>query len=68
MNNLEHPFLQPPSSKIHKDSENQPWSKGNEIYRSGIWGWDQRTWRERTTSRRVPIRVWTGDVETSSRS
>ena len=36
MNNLEHPFLQPPSSKIHKDSENQPWSKGNEIYRSGI--------------------------------
>ena len=32
----EHPLLHTPTSKIHKDSENQLWSRGNEIYRSGI--------------------------------
>ena len=68
MNNLDHPLLHSPTSKIHKDSENQLWSRGNEIYRLGISGRDQRTRREGTTSRRVPIRVLTRDAETHLRS
>ena len=62
----EHPLLHPPTLTIHKDSENQLWSRGNEIYRSGIWGWDQRTWREGRSTHRVSIWVWTWDVETCS--
>ncbi len=32
----EHPLLHPPTSTIDKDSENQLWSRGNEIHHSGI--------------------------------
>ena len=32
MNNLEHPLLHSPTSKIHQDTQTQLWSRGNEIY------------------------------------
>ena len=33
-----HPLLHPPTSKIHQDTQTQLWSRGNEIYHSGIKG------------------------------
>ena len=64
----EHPLLHSPTSKIHQNPETSLWSRGNEIQHSGVWGRDQRTWREGRSSNRIPIRVWTRDVETRSRS
>ena len=65
---IEHPLLHHPEHTIPEDSETSLWIGSNEIYHSGIWGWDQRTWREGRSSHRIPIRVWTRDVETRSRS
>ena len=62
----EHPLLHPSTQKIHKDPQTSLWSRGNEIHHSGIWGWNQRTRREGGSTHRIPIRVWTGDVETRS--
>ena len=62
----EHPLLQPPTSKIHKDYQTSLCSRGNEIHHSGIWGLDQWTRREGRSTHRIPIRVWTRDVETRS--
>ena len=61
-----HPLLHSPTSKIHQDPETQLWSRGYEIHHSGIWGLDQRTWRKGRSSNRIPIRVWTRNVETRS--
>ena len=36
INTNEHPLLYPPTPKIHKDPETQLWSRGYEIYHSGI--------------------------------
>jgi len=57
MNNLEHPLLHSPTSKIHQDTQTPLWSRGNEIYHLGILRRDQRTWREGMSSHRIPIRV-----------
>jgi len=57
MNNLEHPLLHSPTSKIHQDTQTPQWSRGNEIYHLGILRRDQRTWREGMSSHRTPIRV-----------
>ena len=62
----EHTLPQPPISKIHKDYQTSLCSRGKEIHHSGIWGLDQWTWREGRSTHRIPIRVWTRDVETRS--
>ena len=64
----EHPLLHPPTSKIHKDPQTSLWSRGNEIYHSGIWRRDQWTRREGRSTHRVSIRVWTVNAETRTRS
>ena len=64
----EHPLLQPPTSKIHKDNQTSLCSRGKEIHHSGIWGLDQWTRREGRSTHRIPIRVWTRDAETHPRT
>ena len=64
----EHPLLQPPTSKIHKDYQTSLCSRGKEIHHSGIWGLDQWTRREGRSTHRIPIRVWTRDAETHPRT
>ena len=62
----EHPLLQSSTSKIHQDTQSPLWSGRNEIYRSGIWGWNQWARRERRSTQWMSIRVWIRDVETRS--
>ena len=38
MNNLEHPLLHSPTSKIHQDTQTQLWSGRDEIYHSDYQG------------------------------
>ena len=66
LNHISH--LNPLTSYIHQDPDTSIWSRGDEIYHSGIWRRDQRTWREGRSTHWISIRVWTGDVETRSRS
>ena len=64
--NNDHPLLHPPTSRIDQDPETILWSRGNEIHHLGIWRRGQRTRREGRFNYRIPMRVWTGDVETRS--
>ena len=65
---IEHPLLHSPTSKIHQDTQSPLWSRGNDIHYTDVWGWGEWTWREGRVTNWVSIRVWTGDVETRSRS